>query len=192
MDFVKKKPTIKKQPSHQTPQAILARYMLLIRVVFSCWLIKCLLFIRSQKLKKAKQHAAALHKAPCGKKRLFLSKPTIGHVSIEPPPSKKPHVELSTKAKLTSSLPVVPISIGEKSISVPIFPTLKEGTILSPEKTCVVSGQEKIDDPAVDKPPPVLPSNLPLSVQNAVTKLTTVHLFVQNHLCWHCPCIHRK
>ncbi len=86
-----------------------------------------------------------------------------------------PHKKMNSKViNHTPSLPVVPINIGDKSVSVPIFPTAEENVTLSSVSTSAVSSQEKTDDPAVDKPPPVLPSNLPLAVRNVVTKLTMV------------------
>ncbi|XP_064405215.1 ubinuclein-2-like isoform X3 [Halichondria panicea] len=153
IDFVvKKKPKITKQPSHQTPQAILA----------------------SQKLKKAKQHAA-LHKAPSGTKKLLFTTATSSQVSIKPPPPKKPRKKLHTEPakQALSKYPAVPISIGEKSVSVLIFPTAAEGPITSSDTiqgVPSISSQVK-KEKIVEKPPPVLPSSLPQPVLDTVTKL---------------------
>ncbi len=132
----------------------------------------------SQKLKKAKQHAA-LHKAPSGTKKLLFATASSSQVAIKPPPPKKPRKKLITEpAKQTlSKFPAVPISIGEKSVSVPIFPTAAEGLITSSDtiqSVPSVSNQVKNEEKIVEKPPPVLPSSLPQLVLDTVTKLEIV------------------
>ncbi len=139
-------------------------------------------FVYSQKLKKAKQHAA-LHKAPSGTKKLLFATATSSQVAIKPPPPKKPRKKLNTEpAKQTlSKFPAVPISIGEKSVSVPIFPTAAEGLITSSDTIqSVPSVSVKNEEKIVEKPPPVLPSSLPQLVLDTVTKLEIVSIYHHN------------
>ena len=132
----------------------------------------------SQKLKKAKQHAA-LQKAPSGvKKSLFTSS---SHPHLKQPPLKKPckKVNLTPPTGKTAHpvLPGVPISIGDKSVTVPIFSSTDTASSLS-VPVSVESGLEvKNEEQSVNKPPPELPSNLPLLVMEVVIKLKEVLFF---------------
>lgn len=175
----------------------------------------------SQKLKKAKQHVA-LQKAPqSAKKALFTSSLASivkqSSLSVIKPPSPKRLQKKVIKVKATATprpgdstfssqsfplpSPVVPISIGDRSVTVPIFNTplgsgakstgpetprgtLNQGSVIvnqsslvsSPAKehNGVMSSSPATQTADIPKPPPVLPGNLPPLVLEHVNKIIEV------------------